>query len=212
MFPVFPVLPQLTTSFLCLQLTYSVFFTGNIRVYCRVRPFLTEEAGRQTTLDYIGENGELMLVNPLKPGAKDSRRSFTFNKCFAPNASQGMMYLQYRYGCSVLLIESIVRWPRQYEFLLLHWLLLLQRYDNLSLIDFMRLGTIHHFTSHWWLDFANVSSEEVFLDTQPLIRSVLDGFNVCIFAYGQTGSGKTYTMVRNIMFMIFLPSWLSDFK
>ena len=26
---------------------------------------------------------------------------------------------------------------------------------------------------------------------QPLIRSVLDGYNVCIFAYGQTGSGKT---------------------
>ena len=39
-------------------------------------------------------------------------------------------------------------------------------------------------------------AEEVFSDTQPLIRSVLDGYNVCIFAYGQTGSGKTYTMVR----------------
>lgn len=38
------------------------------------------------------------------------------------------------------------------------------------------------------------SQEEVFADTQPLIRSVLDGYNVCIFAYGQTGSGKTYTM------------------
>ncbi|XP_076958931.1 kinesin-like protein KIN-14I [Bidens hawaiensis] len=35
---------------------------------------------------------------------------------------------------------------------------------------------------------------EVFADTQPLIRSVLDGYNVCIFAYGQTGSGKTHTM------------------
>ncbi|XP_047259368.1 kinesin-like protein KIN-14L, partial [Capsicum annuum] len=29
---------------------------------------------------------------------------------------------------------------------------------------------------------------------KPLVRSVMDGYNVCIFAYGQTGSGKTYTM------------------
>uniref|UniRef100_I1PAI3 Kinesin motor domain-containing protein n=1 Tax=Oryza glaberrima TaxID=4538 RepID=I1PAI3_ORYGL len=40
----------------------------------------------------------------------------------------------------------------------------------------------------------SATQDEVFLDTQPLIRSVLDGYNVCIFAYGQTGSGKTYTM------------------
>lgn len=96
---------------------------GNIRVYCRIRPFLPGQNEKQTTIEYIGENGELVVVNPLKPG-KDSRRLFKFNKVFAPAASQ----------------------------------------------------------------------EEVFIDTQPLIRSVLDGYNVCIFAYGQTGSGKTYTM------------------
>lgn len=38
-------------------------------------------------------------------------------------------------------------------------------------------------------------AEHIYADTQPLVRSVLDGYNACIFAYGQTGSGKTYTMV-----------------
>ncbi|KAL3635560.1 hypothetical protein CASFOL_020107 [Castilleja foliolosa] len=96
---------------------------GNIRVYCRIRPFLSGQSGKQTTIQYIGENGELVVINPSKPG-KDSHRLFKFNKVFSPAATQ----------------------------------------------------------------------EDVFLDTQPLIRSVLDGYNVCIFAYGQTGSGKTYTM------------------
>ncbi|WOL07311.1 kinesin-4-like [Canna indica] len=96
---------------------------GNIRVYCRIRPFLPEENERQTTIEYIGENGELVIMNPAKQG-KDWHKMFKFNKIFGPDSTQ----------------------------------------------------------------------EEVFLDTQPLVRSVLDGYNVCIFAYGQTGSGKTYTM------------------
>lgn len=95
---------------------------GNIRVYCRIRPFLPGQSKKHTTIEYIGENGELVIVNPSK--GKDSRRSFKFNKVFGPTSTQ----------------------------------------------------------------------EEVFMDTQPLIRSVLDGYNVCIFAYGQTGSGKTFTM------------------
>lgn len=96
---------------------------GNIRVYCRVRPFLSGQDKKSTTIDYMGENGELLISNPFKQG-KDGHRMFKFNKVFTPFASQA----------------------------------------------------------------------EVFSDIQPLIRSVLDGFNVCIFAYGQTGSGKTYTM------------------
>lgn len=35
---------------------------------------------------------------------------------------------------------------------------------------------------------------DVFADTAPVVVSVLDGYNVCIFAYGQTGTGKTFTM------------------
>nr|VDC59419.1 unnamed protein product [Brassica rapa] len=96
---------------------------GNIRVYCRIRPFLPGQNSKQTSIEYIGENGELVVANPFKQG-KDTHRLFKFNKVFGQASTQ----------------------------------------------------------------------EEVFLDTRPLIRSILDGYNVCIFAYGQTGSGKTYTM------------------
>ncbi|KAK4782474.1 hypothetical protein SAY86_016576 [Trapa natans] len=96
---------------------------GNIRVYCRIRPFLSGQTGKQTIVEYAGDDGELIVANPSKQG-KEGHRTFRFNKVYGPTATQ-----------------------------------------------------------------ANVYS-----DIQPFVRSVLDGYNVCIFAYGQTGSGKTYTM------------------
>lgn len=39
-----------------------------------------------------------------------------------------------------------------------------------------------------------VVTVDVFEDASPMVTSVLDGYNVCIFAYGQTGTGKTFTM------------------
>ncbi|KAL0694799.1 hypothetical protein Bca4012_061979 [Brassica carinata] len=96
---------------------------GNIRVYCRVRPFLRGQGASNTVVEHIGEHGELVVLNPTKPG-KDGLRKFRFNKVYSPASTQA----------------------------------------------------------------------EVFSDIKPLVRSVLDGYNVCIFAYGQTGSGKTYTM------------------
>ncbi|ESR46732.1 hypothetical protein CICLE_v10000131mg [Citrus x clementina] len=95
---------------------------GNIRVYCRVRPFLDGQSSFMSTVEHI-EKGDIVITTPSKYG-KEGRKSFSFNKVFGPNATQA----------------------------------------------------------------------EVFSDTRSLIRSVLDGYNVCIFAYGQTGSGKTFTM------------------
>ena len=39
--------------------------------------------------------------------------------------------------------------------------------------------------------------KDVFQDVEPMVLSVIDGYNACIFAYGQTGSGKTFTMEGN---------------
>ena len=62
--------------------------TGNIRVYCRVRPFLPGQNSNQTTVDFVGEKGSIMIVNPSKQG-KDQRKLFKFNKVFGPTAGQG---------------------------------------------------------------------------------------------------------------------------
>lgn len=42
--------------------------------------------------------------------------------------------------------------------------------------------------------FSSAITDDVFADASPLVISVLDGYNVCIFAYGQTRTEKTYTM------------------
>lgn len=57
-----------------------------------MRPFLPGQTKGQSTVDYIGENGDIMIVNPYKQG-KDARRIFNFNKVFGTNATQGMSSL-----------------------------------------------------------------------------------------------------------------------
>jgi kinesin family member 5 len=39
------------------------------------------------------------------------------------------------------------------------------------------------------------SQSDVFDSVKPLLSSVLNGFNACVFAYGQTSAGKSHTML-----------------
>ena len=46
------------------------------------------------------------------------------------------------------------------------------------------------------------TTSDLFEEVEPLVTSVMDGYNVCIFAYGQTGSGKTYVTHFNSHFVV----------
>jgi hypothetical protein len=52
----------------------------------------------------------------------------------------------------------------------------------------------------WKFGFDYVFSPEqdqwdVWMATEPMVQSVIDGFNVCVFAYGMMGAGKTHIMM-----------------
>ncbi|BAH90995.1 Os01g0260100 [Oryza sativa Japonica Group] len=91
---------------------------GNIRVFCRIRPFHHEESYSSRNLFTLDESNVFLKV------AETKRKQYKFDKVFDQFSTQG----------------------------------------------------------------------DVFSEVEPVIKSALDGYNVCIFAYGQTGSGKTYTM------------------
>ncbi|CAN8255694.1 unnamed protein product [Cochlearia groenlandica] len=90
---------------------------GSIRVFCRVRPFLSTE--RRPIREPVSFGPDNVVVRTL-----GTRKEFEFDKVFNQSASQ----------------------------------------------------------------------EDVFGEVKPVLRSALDGHNVCVLAYGQTGTGKTFTM------------------
>ncbi|KAJ7973431.1 Kinesin-like protein [Quillaja saponaria] len=90
---------------------------GSIRVFCRVRPFLS--VNKRRIFEPISIGSEKILV---KMGG--TMKEFEFDKVFSQEASQ----------------------------------------------------------------------EFVFKEVEPILRSALDGHNVCVLSYGQTCTGKTFTM------------------
>lgn len=64
-----------------------LFDAGNIRVYCRIRPFLPGQKEKQSIVEHIGES-DMVVANPSKQG-KEALRTFKFNKIFGPLSTQG---------------------------------------------------------------------------------------------------------------------------
>lgn len=62
---------------------------GNIRVYCRIRPFLPGQKEKQSIVQHIGDT-DLVVANPSKQG-KDGLKTFKFNKVFGPTSTQGLL-------------------------------------------------------------------------------------------------------------------------
>ncbi len=77
---------------------------------------------------------------------------------------------------------------------------------NVFFLLFLTIFCGYRSRSEVWKSFvfdrvwkADANQAEVFADVEPMVVSVLDGYNACILAYGQTGSGKTFTMVRFVI-------------
>lgn len=76
------------TLFLCIRDNKLVLNSGNIRVYCRIRPSFRAES--RNIVDFIGEDGSLFILDPSKT-LKDGRKLFQFNRVFGPTAGQGIV-------------------------------------------------------------------------------------------------------------------------
>lgn len=78
----------LSFSVSSIELYGCLLLTGSIRVYCRVRPFLSGQSSYLSTVEFI-EDGNIAINTPSKHGK--GRRSFSFNKVFGPSATQGFL-------------------------------------------------------------------------------------------------------------------------
>lgn len=60
--------------------------SGNIRVYCRVRPFLGEQSNNFSTISNI-EEGSISISSR---NGREGKKTFSFNRVFGPRATQGL--------------------------------------------------------------------------------------------------------------------------
>ena len=148
-----------------------VQLSGNIRVFVRIRPLLGDEAGAVSSCSLVSSGRSSGIRRPQKRSVESPFAFPGFQDPGASSTSSGNLLLTDDPAKNVLVVTEPLKDrgglnPRQKK----------------RKFEFDGIFTPYH------------EQEDLWRETQPLVQSAIDGFNVCIFAYGQTGSGKTYTM------------------
>mmetsp|Transcript_2219 Transcript_2219/g.2751 ORF Transcript_2219/g.2751 Transcript_2219/m.2751 type:complete len:487 (-) Transcript_2219:163-1623(-) len=168
---------------------------GNIRVFCRVRPILSNEQ------DKIDKEASEFLLNDSNPSSSSSKLtksssgnsrkslSMTSNNNRRESFSSNNNTANRRASFSSQSSSSFSNVPNQPPNPV--------SVNVISDAEQRRLNVSNQEFKFDRVFGPKENQNDVFNQMGDLIQSVLDGYNVCVFAYGQTGSGKTWTMEGN---------------
>ena len=137
---------------------------GNIRVFCRVRPILPHEL----------EKADRRVQKDYMPSSAASKQRTQLVKAKAKAGERHQPAVSDTFT---------FRDDKRLE--------MVQMSDQ----EFQSMGTSRTTPFKFDRVFNDSETQEaVYDEVKDVVRSALDGYNVCIFAYGQTGAGKTHTM------------------
>jgi len=154
--------------------------SGNMRVYVRIRPPLPGEAEKSVAAIPAASSSSSRRTSVIRPRPTPPRHAAVSDE--SPFHFPGLLDRDSSSPSSAMSLDDPAK----------NVLVVTEPYKD--------RGGLTPRQKKWSFNFdgafgPSCGQEELWEATEPLVQSVIDGFNVCIFAYGQTGSGKTHTML-----------------
>lgn len=148
---------------------------GNIRVFCRVRPYLPKESLfiQKVLENTVDSKEEDEFLNNKK--LKKNKLNLLFNNTNSIKELKPLLetkYIEYISNDKLCINGPIVK-------------------NHIGKEKTKQTKDTYNFDRVFQ---PSATQTEIFQEISQLVQSALDGYKVCIFAYGQTGSGKTFTM------------------